>query len=125
MSVGFPKELLLQEFGSQVWFAFGTPPYLVGSALEKKEGWRDVDVRLILEDTEWEKVGFGEPDRVMFYDGKWIALCRAFTALGKEMTGLPIDFQIQPQTWANDKFKGRRSSLGVIPLRWKESPDAK
>jgi len=45
-------------------------------------------------------------------------LCLAFSALGKQMTGLPIDFQIQPTTWANEKFKGsRRSALCVTPLR--------
>lgn len=51
MGVGMPAYLLLQEFGSQVWHAFGTPPYLVGSALDGKQ-WRDVDIRLILADAD-------------------------------------------------------------------------
>ena len=50
--VGMPAALLLDEFGSQVWSAFGSPPYLVGSALAGKK-WRDVDVRLILSDEEY------------------------------------------------------------------------
>lgn len=29
-------------------------------------------------------------------------------------TGLPIDFQIQPQTYANEKFDGRRNPLGLF-----------
>lgn len=29
----------------------------------------------------------------------------------KAMTGLPIDFQIQPQTWANEKYPAMRSAL--------------
>ncbi len=94
MGVGMPVYLLLQEFGSQVWHAFGTPPYLVGSALDGKQ-WRDVDVRLILDDETWEAMGLGdpEPSRALRH-GKWVALCLAFSALGQQMTGLPIDFQI-------------------------------
>src|SRR6185295_3998893 len=56
MSVGFPATLWLQEFGSQVWSAFGEPPYHVGSSFEKKDGWRDVDVRLVLDDEEYERL---------------------------------------------------------------------
>ena len=55
MSVGMPATLLLEEFGSQVWNAFGDCPYLVGSALENKTGWRDVDVRIILDDEEYAR----------------------------------------------------------------------
>jgi hypothetical protein len=40
--------------------------------------------------------------------------------LGKAMTGLPIDFQIQQQSLANKAYEGRRSSIGFIPLRMKE-----
>ena len=39
MFVGMPAALMLHEFGSQVWHAFGEPPYLVGSALRGKQ-WR-------------------------------------------------------------------------------------
>lgn len=118
MGVGMPASLKLHEFGSHVWSVFGGPPYHVGSSVENKTGWRDVDVRMILDDEEWWKVwGFGDPDYVMHRDEKWIALCLAFSTLGREMTGLPIDFQIQPRTWANKKFKGRRDALGFVPWR--------
>ena len=118
MSVGMPADLWLHEFGSQVWFAFDAMPYLVGSALEKKTGWRDVDVRVLLEQGEWDRLGLGEPDRTS-QNGRWVALCLAFSALGQKMTGLPIDFQIQLREWANEKFKGcSRSALGMVPLRF-------
>lgn len=120
MSVGFPHTLLLHEFGSQVWFAFGDLPYHVGSSLLQKTGWRDVDVRLILSDEEYKAMGLGDPANP-HYNGKWVALCLAFSALGKQMTGLPIDFQIQQQTKANEDFKSQmRSALGMVPLRMKE-----
>lgn len=115
--VGMPASLLLQDFGSQVWSAFGEPPYHVGSSLRKKKGWRDVDVRLILADEQYEAMGFGDP-KYPHQNDKWIAMVRAFSALGKEMTGLPIDFQIQQRTLANEQEKGWRSALGIIPLRF-------
>lgn len=120
MGVGMPADMLLHEFGSQVWAAFGTPPYHVGSSLTQKSGWRDVDVRLILPDEAYEALGLGKPN-LPRQSGKWVALCLAFSALGKQMTGLPIDFQIQQQTRANEEYPREhpRSALGVVALRLK------
>jgi hypothetical protein len=111
-----PAMLKLDEFGSQVWHVFGGPPYHVGSSVEGK-GWRDVDVRVILMDDEWEAWGLGDPTNP---NAKWVALCWAFAEMGKAMTGLPIDFQIQQATEANRRFptKGHpRSALGCVDLR--------
>lgn len=115
MGVGMPATLYLEEFGSKIWSAFGEPPYLVGSAVNNKT-WRDVDVRLILEDSLYEEMGFGDPKNP-FENEKWVSMCMAFSALGEKMTGLPIDFQIQQQTDANLKYKGHRSAIGLIPER--------
>ena len=116
IGTGMPASLLLDEFGSQVWAAFGHPPYHVGSSLTKKAGWRDVDVRLILNDEEYEQWGLGDPVRT-HHNGKWVSLVLAYSALGNAMTGLPIDFQIQQQSYANEHYKGIRSVLGMTPLR--------
>lgn len=111
-----PAALKLQEFGSQVWAAFGEPPYQVGSSLKSKK-WRDVDVRLILDDVEYERLGFGRPDD-QHGSERWAAMVLAFCALGREMTGLPIDFQIQPRSMANKLYpKEPRSALGHVALR--------
>lgn len=120
MSVGMPETLWLEEFGHQVWSAFGHIPYLVGSALEEKQ-WRDVDVRLILPDEEYEQLGFGDPKHP-HYSEKWVSLVLAYSALGKAMTGLPIDFQIQQQTDANTRYSKTRSALGLTPLRLRKYP---
>lgn len=116
MGVGMPTDLLLHEFGSQVWAVFGGPPFHVGSSLHAKSGWRDVDVRMILSDEDWDAMGLGVPERC-HRNEKWVALCLAFSALGKQMTGLPIDFQLQRQSEANEEFKDPRSALGMTPLR--------
>ncbi len=115
VGVGMPESLWLDEFGSQVWAAFGTPAYLVGSALKGKQ-WRDVDVRLILDDEEYARMGLGDP-KDAHRNGKWVALVLAFSALGKLMTELPIDFQIQQRTHANEQYKEPRSCLGLVDLR--------
>lgn len=117
--IGMPAALLLNEFGEIVSAAFnGEIPYHVGSSLSDglegaRRDWRDVDVRLILSDEEYEAQGFGHPDHT-HSNAKWRALVLAFSALGKQMTGLPIDFQIQQQTQANAKYPGPRSALFTV-----------
>ncbi len=114
-----PAAMKLDLFADQVFMAFGHIPYLVGSALTEKKDWRDVDVRVILPDEEWIALGLGE--HVAGWHGaseKWMSLCLAYSALGREMTGLPIDFQIQQRTHANERFKGPRDALGILPWRF-------
>jgi hypothetical protein len=103
-----PAGIWLNKFGTIVTDYFGHVPYHVGSSLRTKD-WRDVDVRLILPDEEFDE-RFG---RIKSADAnpKLAAITLAFAALGKEMTGLPIDFQIQPQTHANEVYPGPRSAL--------------
>lgn len=92
--VGMPAFIKLHHFGDVLMDAFGQPAYLVGSALKTKRP-RDIDVRLpFADETFVQMVGriatFGQTGT------RWAALALAFSALGKEMTGKPIDFQVQP-----------------------------
>lgn len=118
MKIGQPQSMLLQQFGTLVQKAFGTHSvYHVGSSLTRNdEGWRDVDVRLMLDDEEWKNLGLMEPAE-SHLDPKWRTLCIVFSHYGKYMTGLPIDFQIQRVKEANEEFKGTRSYCGVINKR--------
>lgn len=119
MSIGQPQGMLLNQFGMLLWDAFGEVAYHVGSSLttEKTSGWRDVDVRLMLDDEEWEKMGLGNPENP-HTNRKWRAFCITFSEYGRHLTGLPIDFQLQKRTHANEKFKMkdgcRRSALIVV-----------
>lgn len=106
-----PAGIWLAKFGVIVFDFFGYVPYHVGSSLETKD-WRDVDVRLILPDEVFDEM-FGRVKNTS--NKKLAAITLAFSSLGKEMTGLPIDFQIQPQTWANKNYKGPRSALIEVP----------
>lgn len=79
--------------------------YLVGSVEQGKE-YRDVDVRTILPDEEFDAV-FGERPLL------WDAFCLGQTAWLTQQTGLPIDYQVQRATEANEKHAGKpRNPLG-------------
>lgn len=106
-----PASIWLVKFGELVRDYFGEAPYQVGSSLFSKD-FRDVDVRLILDDDEFER-RFG-PIHSAELNRKLAAVTLAFCAMGREMTGLPIDFQIQPASWANEKYPGDRSPLHSV-----------
>lgn len=110
MGVGMPQEILLREFGEHVQAAFGEMAYHVGSSLRQKDGWRDVDVRVLLPDDRYESEGYGHPERPQ-HSRKWVAVTLAWSSFGRALTGLPIDFQVQQRTYANEKFDGNRSAL--------------
>ncbi len=102
IGVGMPQWLYLNQFGRMVCDAFGDWPFLVGSATVSKQ-WRDVDVRLILFDEDYARI-VGAPTKPEAENQRWNVFCMAFSELGKRVTGLPIDFQIQQMTQANAEF---------------------
>lgn len=125
MGVGWPAEHYLYLFGEVVREVFGEIPYHVGSSVELKDGWRDVDVRVMLSEEDWAAWGLKAwtgPHPPSSMDARWQGICLAFSALGKQMTGLPIDFQLQPVEWANkyysstyDGQKHPRSACASLP----------
>jgi hypothetical protein len=82
-------------------------PYLVGSVQERaaKPG-SDVDIRLILIDEHYDALMAGTPP------GFATLLDFALGAYLRELTGLPVDFQVQRMTEANARHKGPRNPLG-------------
>jgi len=78
--------------------AFDSHPYLVGSATERAD-YRDVDLRLILMDEEFDRLFSG---RELLWSIVSLSIGRYLASI----TGLPIDFQIQRMTEANDRFPG-------------------
>lgn len=83
-------------------------PYLVGSVQERKAGpGSDVDVRLILDDDVYDALMAGTPE------GFASLLDFALGAYVREQTGLPVDFQVQRMTEANERHGGKqRNPLG-------------
>ncbi|MEO3860914.1 hypothetical protein [Acrocarpospora sp. B8E8] len=113
--VGMPALIHLNAWGRDLHEAFGHTPYLVGSAAVGKT-WRDVDVRLMLPDDEFDQLfpSYHSPGRT---HDRWSLLCAAISELGRIRTGLPIDFQFQRTTNANAAYPGVRHALGMY-LRW-------
>jgi hypothetical protein len=116
--VGAPAIFALELACKPINEAFGGfGCYLVGSALERPD-WRDVDVRFIMTDEEFmaEFPGTFDPERKLAnweFDAKWILITTGIAAYLSKATGLPIDFQFQPQTHANERHKGMRNALGM------------
>lgn len=81
--------------------------YLVGSASQRPD-FRDVDVRMILPDEAFDRMFGAEP-------GLWRLFCYAVSRQLAADTGLPIDFQVQRQTQANE-HDGSRNPLGLIGI---------
>ncbi|WP_271605988.1 hypothetical protein [Bradyrhizobium sp. CCBAU 11434] len=95
--------------------------YLVGSCLERPD-FRDVDVRMIMPDDAFRREfpDVGSIDHASWeHDPKWLLLTVAIGEwLGKQ-TGLLVDFQFQPQSYANGMHAGARQALGLhyVPRR--------
>lgn len=113
MGIGPHDGYRLRLFGAHVKQGFDHTAYHVGSSLTEKRGWRDVDVRVLLPDDEFAAY-FGDPTKVGWDAPKRMMWELAWTMLGKSMTGLPIDFQIQAVTLANKEFSRPRSALLIL-----------
>lgn len=121
MGVGMPQEIQLRQFGTFLYDAFGEMPYHVGSSLREKHSWRDVDVRILLPDDEWDRLELGDPARPQ-ENARWVAITLAWSAFGRVLTSLPVDFQLQKRSHANAEFQRpdhQRSALFDISLSHK------
>lgn len=83
--------------------AFGNRTYIVGS-VERGEEPRDIDVRTILDDEDFDAIFRDRPH-------VWELFCLGMTAWLREQTDLPIDYQVQRRTEANEQHHGPRNPL--------------
>jgi hypothetical protein len=86
--------------------------YMVGSALERPD-WRDVDLRMIMADEEFYKEFPGTEHGWWGSDPRWLLLTVSISDYLSKASGLPVDFQFQPQTHANEHYTGRRNPMGM------------
>ena len=118
--IGSPACFLLEQACQHVadalvsFDSFGV--YQVGSSLNRAD-WRDIDLRAILSDEGFNRL-FPDAnlDGVAWgweQDPLWLLLTVSISAWLREQTGLPVDFQIQPQTHANELHKGPRNAMGI------------
>jgi len=88
--------------------------YLVGSALEHPD-WRDVDLRLMMSDEAFSTLfPTAEIQGARWeHDNRWLLMTTAISERLAKITGLPIDFQFQPASWANERHDKARHPLGI------------
>lgn len=115
--IGAPKVFSLEMATKQINHAFGDYGcYIVGSSLERMD-WRDVDIRFIMPDEQFyelfSKVDSNSLGAVWEFDEKWLLLTTSISQWLKQQTGLPIDFQIQPITFANKFHNKNRIPVGI------------
>ena len=122
--IGAPQCFKLDMACHIVNRAFGATCYQVGSSLEHLD-WRDVDVRMILDDAEFHKLFPEASLRVFQHDARWLLLTTSISEWFKQQTGLHVDFQFQPETYANKHHRGARSALGMRVTYKDEHPPEK
>ena len=96
----------------------GENAWLVGSVLERAD-WRDVDIRIIIDDEHYRRlfrplVNDVDGTAVGVLDQFRMLIQTAISAMLRESTHLPVDFQIQSQTEAN-QYEGKRNPLTLRP----------
>ena len=111
----FALELACRDL-NEAFGGFGC--YLVGSALSRSD-WRDVDIRYIMSDADFA-ILFPNAGQYWEHDARWLLLTVAISERLQKLTGLPIDFQIQPQTHANARHPGPRNAMGLRISRQKQ-----
>lgn len=110
--IGAPQMFDLNMACMPVARAYGGGLYLVGSSLERRD-FRDVDVRCILDDADFDRRFPGHHRGGEFLNAEWALLCAAISMWLSARSGLPVDFQFQRQTNANEEFPGTRSAIGL------------
>ena len=113
--LGAPTAFNLNQACLVITQAYGYSLYLVGSCLTKPD-YRDVDVRLILDDADFDAL-FPRCPRSTRLDARWSLMCTAISEWLRAHTGLAIDFQIQRQSHANEDYPGKehpRQAIGIF-----------
>lgn len=117
--IGAPACFALEQACKQVADAFHDPKYyvglyVVGSCLERPD-WRDVDVRMIMQDEAFLQLfpGTHLTSALWEFDPRWCLMTVSISAWLKNQTGLPVDFQFQPSTFANEKHSKLRHAVGL------------
>jgi len=120
--IGAPQCFALEAACKQVTEAFGGYGlFQVGSSLERPD-WRDIDLRYILPDDEFARL-FPDAGAHWELDARWLLLTVSISEHLARVTGLPIDFQFQPATHANERHNKPRNAYGLRIA--KHSPEEK
>jgi len=114
--LGAPAFFNLDQACRALVDAFGSNFYLVGSCLTTRD-YRDVDVRCILPDEEYDAL-FGKEILNAAHNARLCMLNVAISTWLVEHSRLPVDFQFQRRTEANAEYPRTaghdRNALGIF-----------
>ena len=91
-------------FGRVVREAWQETPYQVGSSLRDGEIPRDIDVRVMVSEAEFRRRFPNTNVERRFVCEQWRAQMMVWSEWGRQLTGLPIDFQVEPIEDADARF---------------------
>lgn len=115
-SLGPSQSSVLGMFGRVVRDAWQATPYQVGSSLRDGEIPRDIDVRVMIPEVEFRLRFPGTPPERRHVCAQWRAHMMVWSEWGRHLTGLPIDFQVEPVEDANERFPDERRQPIGLPL---------
>lgn len=95
---------MLGLFGRVVRDAWQETPYQVGSSLRDGEIPRDIDVRVMIPLAEFQQRFPGTDVDRRHVCEQWRAQMMVWSDWGRHLTGLNIDFQVEPEDDANLRF---------------------
>lgn len=117
--IGVPQAFLLDHACAFVGKALDETCYLVGSATQRMN-FRDVDVRVIMFDAKFDALfGKNHNGHLMAF---WSLLCTSISLYLSKATGLPVDFQIQRMSEANERHRGVRNAIGLFCVNEEDVP---
>lgn len=99
--------------------AFGHHAILVGSALDGRD-FRDVDVRLVLPDDDFRAMFKHDPPSG---NALWSLMCSSISAYLSDASGLPVDFQIQSNAWAEQRYADKKRRYLGFFVSWGSCDD--
>lgn len=95
---------VLGLFGRVVREAWQAHPYQVGSSLESGRIPRDIDVRVMISLAEFQHRFPGTNPERRHVCEQWRAQMMVWSEWGRHLTGLNVDFQVEPEDDANARF---------------------
>lgn len=111
----FKLELACQKL-AQAFGGWGM--YHCGSSRQRRD-WRDVDIRYVLDDKEFQELFPDAHENAWAMDPRWLILTISISDWLSKESGLPVDFQFQPWSHVQKYHNKEREPLGMnmVPRR--------
>lgn len=94
--LGIAQTAKLVGFARMIAPAFPTSEVVVFGSVLHHKGWRDIDIAIVVTDEEYARLSTTTVDQL----GGWFDItAAAYSALAREMTGLPVEVRVMGDSW--------------------------